>query len=271
MNNVFSLRHHSSITQMSLSMPKKLRGQLYRLFISYEEGKESFLLRAVRDYEVFHGDIRGCEGYFDNAFSLNLFFEKEKPERILDLIELFASYLATCKWDDILGSFENDINIMFAGSDYNFRLNNCEIEPNAISFPKVHGDEKISKLILDIENNLKNKNYQLVVDRLHTYCGIYFTKIFAKYSLDVETDLNGHIDINKSCKKLAQYYNENGDFTNFSIEAIKKIGNLFCQYNSIRNDDSYAHPNELIEYAEAEFVVKIVCDILNFIENIEKA
>ena len=92
MNNVFSLRHHSSITQMSLSMPKKLRGQLYRLFISYEEGKESFLLRAVRDYEVFHGDIRGCEGYFDNAFSLNLFFEKEKPERILDLIELFESF-----------------------------------------------------------------------------------------------------------------------------------------------------------------------------------
>ena len=46
---------------------------------------------------------------------------------------------------------------------------------------------------------------------------------------------------------------------------------LFAKYNDIRNDNSYAHPNDVLNKAEAEYVVKTMLSTLQFIMKIEGA
>ena len=46
---------------------------------------------------------------------------------------------------------------------------------------------------------------------------------------------------------------------------------LFDSYNSIRNDKSFAHDNNLLDKREAVYVVKILADTIGFIEEIENS
>lgn len=53
--------------------------------------------------------------------------------------------------------------------------------------------------------------------------------------------------------------------------AIKNAINIFAKYNDLRNNKSAAHPNQLLQKAEAEYAVKVVADTLMFIDNVEKS
>ena len=46
---------------------------------------------------------------------------------------------------------------------------------------------------------------------------------------------------------------------------------LFAKFNDVRNDNSFAHPNDVLEKAEAEYVVKTMLSTLQFITKIEEA
>ena len=55
-----------------------------------------------------------------------------------------------------------------------------------------------------------------------------------------------------------------------------KITNRFClccfflPYNYIRNDQSYAHDNDILDSLEAEFAVRIMSDVITFIDKAER-
>ena len=53
--------------------------------------------------------------------------------------------------------------------------------------------------------------------------------------------------------------------------AIRNTINIFAKYNDLRNNKSAAHPNPLLQKAEAEYAVKVVADTLMFIDSIEKS
>ncbi len=53
--------------------------------------------------------------------------------------------------------------------------------------------------------------------------------------------------------------------------AIRNTINIFAKYNDLRNSKSAAHPNKLLQTAEAEYAVKIFAYTLMFIDKIEKS
>lgn len=50
---------------------------------------------------------------------------------------------------------------------------------------------------------------------------------------------------------------------------MKMSISTFEKYNTIRNDKSYAHDNEVLDKAEAEYVVTIVTATLTLIHKLE--
>ena len=44
---------------------------------------------------------------------------------------------------------------------------------------------------------------------------------------------------------------------------------MFDRYNAIRNDKSYAHDNPILDAMEAEFAVRIMADVVSFIDKAE--
>lgn len=70
--------------------------------------------------------------------------------------------------------------------------------------------------------------------------------------------------------RLKNWYAENHYFdSDFSVVAIQNTINIFDKFNAIRNDQSAAHPNEVLNKAEAMYVVRIVAETLTFIDKIE--
>lgn len=56
----------------------------------------------------------------------------------------------------------------------------------------------------------------------------------------------------------------------FSVSAIKSSISLFDKYNTIRNQQSYAHDNEVLAKMESDYIVRVIAATLTFIDNVEK-
>ena len=70
---------------------------------------------------------------------------------------------------------------------------------------------------------------------------------------------------------LAKHYQKSAAFqSDFSEQAIKTSISLFDKDNGIRNDQSFAHDNEILNNAEAMLAVKIMTATISFIYEFEE-
>ena len=83
-------------------------------------------------------------------------------------------------------------------------------------------------------------------------------------------DQNNELPLHSLVGRLKNWYAENHYFdSEFCVVAIQNTINIFDKFNAIRNDHSAAHPNEMLNKAEAMYAVRIVAETLTFIEKIE--
>ena len=69
---------------------------------------------------------------------------------------------------------------------------------------------------------------------------------------------------------LRKKYEQDGIFQSaFTLTAIQNSISLFDKYNAVRNEQSYAHDNEILDTMEAEFAVRIMSDLISFIDKAE--
>ena len=129
------------------------------------------------------------------------------------------------------------------------------------------------KLILsDIDTNIQAGKPELVIDRLHTFATQYIREICQKHDIAIADEKGDHYSLDSLVAKLKGWYERENYFeSEFCVVAIRNTINIFAKYNDLRNNKSAAHPNPLLEKAEAEYAVKIVAETLMFIDNIEKS
>ena len=122
----------------------------------------------------------------------------------------------------------------------------------------------------DIERNCNNNTPELALDRLHTFSTEFFRETCKKHGIDTEDNRGNELPLHSLVGGLCKWYEANNYFESaFTIVAIRNTINIFDKFNAIRNDQSAAHPNEILNKAEATYVVKIVAETLTFIEKIE--
>lgn len=66
-----------------------------------------------------------------------------------------------------------------------------------------------------------------------------------------------------------KYENEEIFQSSFTLLAIQNSISLFDKYNAIRNDQSYAHDNTVLDSLEAEFAVHIIAELILFLDKVE--
>ena len=70
---------------------------------------------------------------------------------------------------------------------------------------------------------------------------------------------------------LIKYYKTDGKVTSdFSITALRMGISIFEKFNTIRNDQSFAHDNTILNKNESEFVLKTISNLLVFISKVEE-
>lgn len=154
--------------------------------------------------------------------------------------------------------------------DYN-QLRELEkrLMQNPVSIPAAATDTL--KLVKeDIERNCNNNTPELALDRLHTFSTEFFRSLCDKHEINTEDDRGNELPLHSLVGRLKNWYAENHYFdSEFSVVAIQNTINIFDKYNAIRNDQSAAHPNEMLNKAEAMYAVRIVAETLTFIDKIE--
>jgi len=134
-----------------------------------------------------------------------------------------------------------------------------------ISIPEIEGDTW-DVLYKDISQALSRNEPALVLDRLHTFSVKFIRELCEKKGI-ITTDGKGQqYPLHSLAGMLAKHYQKAGSFqSDFSEQALKTSISLFDKYNGIRNDQSYAHDNEILNNSEAMFAVKIMTATVSFI------
>lgn len=187
------------------------------------------------------------------------------PQVIASMLKGFCKYFAfyyrESSWND------EDLNDYDHVQEIIKRLDSI----NTVSLPNESTEADLGLLKADIETNIQNEKPELAIDRLHTYSTMFLRSICQKHGISTQNDKGNELPLHSLVGNLRGWYEKNNYFESvFTIVAIKSSISIFEQFNDIRNKQSAAHPNELLNKAEAMYAVKIISETLTFIDKIEK-
>ncbi len=140
-----------------------------------------------------------------------------------------------------------------------------------VSLPQNREDD-LETLSRDINEALNRNEPALVLDRLHTFAVKFVRSACGKHNISVCDDKGEFYSLQSLIGMLRKFYKKEGMLqSEFTEEALKMSISLFESFNFIRNNQSFAHDNTILNDAEAVYVVKIMSATISFIDRIEKS
>ncbi len=144
------------------------------------------------------------------------------------------------------------------------------LSSKSINLPTIGGYD-LSLLKEDIRQHFANNTPELVLDHLHTFASHFFREISIKHGIKIANDNGENYSLDTVVANLKNYYRDENYFdSEFCVVAIQNTINIFAKFNQIRNTRSFSHPNTVLSKVEAEYVVRIVSDTIQFVDQIEK-
>ena len=126
-------------------------------------------------------------------------------------------------------------------------------------------DETLEELIEAINRDIGANKPVAALDRLHTYCQKKFGHLLEKRGVAWERSEPLHSRVGKYVKALQQ----ERELREMTLQSIKSAIGVFEKYNHVRNNQSLAHDNELLDQAEARFIYDTVTAFLRFVKSVE--
>ena len=130
---------------------------------------------------------------------------------------------------------------------------------------KFTADQTLDELVSSIERDIVADSPAAALDRLHTYCAKKFGHLLDKRGISWDRNEPLHNRVGKYVKAL----NEEHELREMTQQIIKNSIGVFDKFNHIRNNQSLAHDNNLLDKAEARFIFDSVSTLLRFVKNID--
>lgn len=137
----------------------------------------------------------------------------------------------------------------------------------SITFDKeiFKSQKRIDLLINDINEKVAKKQFELAIDRLHTFFKGYIEMLCERTKIDIKDK-----SLDALYGELLKYIHENEIFeegiTKDILSSSKKIMKSF-DYS--RNNKSFAHTNDIMKQNEAEFLCMYIIDLYKFLYKIK--
>lgn len=132
---------------------------------------------------------------------------------------------------------------------------------------RFNNDLTLDELVAAIGRDIDADRPHAAMDRLHTYCMKRFGYLLRARGIDVDRNetLNG---------RAGRVFNElrrQGNVRPISDKIMKSTVQVFELYNGVRNNESLAHDNAIIDAVEARFIFDSVHAMLRFLKSVEVA
>lgn len=146
------------------------------------------------------------------------------------------------------------------------RLKQDSIVENIDAIQPYSNDKEFSVLAKSIRESIQNNEPEVALDRLHTYLVKYTRQQCDKYGISYDRDKALHSLFGEYVKYLIQ----NGFIKSQMTERILKSSiSILESFNNVRNYQSLAHDNPILNYHESVLIFNNVSSAIKFIEAIE--
>ncbi|MFI5351888.1 MAG: abortive infection family protein [Candidatus Binatales bacterium] len=126
-------------------------------------------------------------------------------------------------------------------------------------------DETLEELVAAIERDIAANKPQVVLDRLHTYCMKKFGHLLKQRGLEARDNDT----LNARAGRLFNPLRRERGVRPISDKIMRTTVETFELFNTIRNNESLAHDNDLVPSAEARFIFDAIVNLLRFLKSIE--
>jgi len=133
------------------------------------------------------------------------------------------------------------------------------IQPNA-------DEEDFSLLAKSIRESIQNNEPENALDRLHTFVVKYIRRLCNKHNIKYDKDKPLHSLFGEYVK----YLKNKGIIESQMTERILKSSvSILEAFNQVRNNQSFAHDNIILNHNESMLIFKNISSIIEFIKSIE--
>ncbi|MDO8268453.1 MAG: abortive infection family protein [Moraxellaceae bacterium] len=128
-------------------------------------------------------------------------------------------------------------------------------------------EREFSVLARAVRESIERNEPESGLDRLHTFTVKYFRTLCTKYGITSDKDKPLHSLVGEYIKSLKA----SGCIESEMAERILKSSISTLEYfNKVRNDQSLAHDNKMLNYEESLLIYNHVASSIKFIEAIER-
>jgi hypothetical protein len=121
-------------------------------------------------------------------------------------------------------------------------------------------------LVRSVRDSIENNEPENGLDRLHTYVVKYVRTLCHRHSIQTDRDKPLHSMFGEYIKCLD---NEGRIESEMSRRILKSAISTLEAFNHVRNNQSFAHDNSILNYDESLLIFNHVCALVRFVESIE--
>lgn len=131
----------------------------------------------------------------------------------------------------------------------------------------VLNSHSIQLLSKEIREKLQGNEPELALDRLHTFCVRFFRELCDKYNLGFKKDDGLHTLL----RNYREFVEKSGRIqSDMTIQILKLNTNVLNNFNAVRNNESFAHDNEVLNKIESKLICNHVISLLKFIDEVDE-
>ncbi|CAH0344924.1 abortive infection family protein [Bacillus sp. CECT 9360] len=128
-------------------------------------------------------------------------------------------------------------------------------------------DSDFELLTNTIRDNIEQNQPQVALDRLHTYAVKFIRNLCDKYGIESDRDK----PLQSIFGEYVKFLRSNDLFESEMTERILKSSiSILDAFNGVRNNQSFAHDNKVLNYDESMLIFKNVTSTIAFIDSLER-
>jgi|TARA_B110000037_G_C16984081_1_gene450295 hypothetical protein len=133
---------------------------------------------------------------------------------------------------------------------------------------QANSDDRTFEILAEsIRESIKNNEPEKGLDRLHTFTIKYIRQLCDNHKISYQKETPLHSLFGGYVKKII----ENGIIESKMTELILKSSiSVLDSFNGVRNNQSFAHDNKILNYNESILIFNNVSNVIRFLEIIEK-
>lgn len=147
------------------------------------------------------------------------------------------------------------------------RLNQDSTVENIDAIQSYAGDKDFVLLAKSIRESIYKNEPEAALDRLHTFVVKYIRQLCDKHQISYDKSVPLHSLFGGYVKFLTQNKIIESEMTE---KILKSSIGILESFNKVRNDQSYAHDNPILNYNESILIFNNVANAIKFIESVEK-